>query len=439
MELLPNNNPTIAVLVVRSYADRVANQLLGSHMGWADLSTCSHFDTQQPLLLSRKTKILSTTIVKGVRKSRRGFTMMILKGITRSFHDLSPLARQNISALMEFTHRMKTTACNQNQQNCSIGTTLWSFLMEQNFDLSRDRLRIDCFPKDQLDEICNALQDAVAPYGQIQMTPSASKCTHILHILRDGDTYWIGLHVTSECSIWNVKLNDNAAKEVLVDPTDPKTGEDIFPNVNVSSPVSRAYYKLDQLWSDSEIGALLSNVATFSGAVDLGAAPGGWTQLLWRQNQSFGYFSHGILAIDRGVLACRVAKLPSVEYLAADLSSDRVAMAVREKAPISLLVCDASTDSNEILENIVTLVEKLGVDCWTLPCVWVVTLKLPYKTVGSLERNLGKVVMSIPGIMSRVIELAFVNQNVLAKIKILHLMANSDSERTLVVLFDKIS
>jgi 23S rRNA C2498 (ribose-2'-O)-methylase RlmM len=162
-------------------------------------------------------------------------------------------------------------------------------------------------------------------------------------------------------------------------------------------------------------------------AVDLGAAPGGWTQVLW------DHFPL-VVAVDQGILAKRVAALDGVHQLVAELSSPPVATMLKELAPFSMLVCDASTDSNEILDKIVTLVKQIGKGCWTLPCAWVVTLKLPYKTVGSLERNLGKVLNTIPGHLETAAALAFDHQ-VSIQFKILHLMANSDSERTIVAVF----
>ena len=142
-----------------------------------------------------------------------------------------------------------------------------------------------------------------------------------------------------------------------------------------------------------------------------------------------------VVAVDQGILAKRVAALEGVHQLVAELSSPPVAKMLNEMLPLSMLVCDASTDSNEILEKIVTLVRRIGKGCWTLPCVWVVTLKLPYKTVRSLERNLGKVLETIPGHLEAAAELAFDHQ-VSIQFKILHLMANSDSERTIVALFN---
>jgi 23S rRNA U2552 (ribose-2'-O)-methylase RlmE/FtsJ len=357
--------------------------------------------------------------------------MLILEGAVASLETLSPFVRQNISTTMELTRRVL------NATSAQIGPALWTFVAENEFDCFKHVLRVECFPKEETEAICLALQkaaagdasDEVKPFdGVVSMTPSASKCTHILHILLDGDVYWVGL-VKSKSVV--TKLNDNAAKQVIIEPTDPATGEDLSPVTNPKAPVSRAYYKLDQAWNEvlAPIFACTSR-ATRGAAVDLGAAPGGWTQVLSDQFPL-------VVAVDQGVLAKRVAALDGVKQLVAELSSEAVAETLKAAAPLSVLVCDASTDSNEILDKIIALVKRLGRGYWTLPCAWVVTLKLPYKTSGSLERNLAKVMETIPRHLEDAADLAFAKR-VSIKFKVAHLMANSDSERTIMAVFDDI-
>lgn len=429
---------TLAVSVLRTYADRVRDRLLEIESEWVYVPVVVVADDQKNNNTTRKRplrpsscKVIPTRLVQGGRKNRRGFTMLILEGAAVSPETLSPFVRQNISTTMELTHRVL------NATPAQIGATLWTFVAGNEFDNFKHVLRVECFPKEETEGICLGLQkaaagdtaDEVKPFdGVVSMTPSASKCTHILHVLLDGDACWVGF-VKSNSVV--TKLNDNAAKQVIIEPTDPATGEDLSPVMNPKAPVSRAYYKLDQAWNEvlAPIFACTAR-CTRGAAVDLGAAPGGWTQVL---SDHFPL----VVAVDQGVLAKRVAALECVKQLVAELSSEAVAEMLKAAAPLSILVCDASTDSNEILDKIITLLKRLGRGCWTLPCAWVVTLKLPYKTSGSLERNLGKVLETIPRHLEAAATHAF-DRPVSIKFKVAHLMANSDSERTIMAVFDDI-
>jgi hypothetical protein len=426
MTMEPLVTQTLAVMVLRTYADRVRDKLLGLESEWVSLPITDEPSTRKRSLPPSCTTI-PTPHVRGGRKNRRGFTLLVLEGVTSSLVDLSPIVRQNISHAMELTHRLPAS-------EEGVGSILWSLFAEKEFDTSKHVLRVYCFPKEETEKICLGLQRAAAsnndeevqPFdGAIPMTMSASKCTHTLHVIRDEDSYWVGL-VPADPMV--AKLNNNAAKQVIIEPTDPNTGEDLSPTAKLEAPVSRAYYKLDQVWREI-LAPVFVSTTTRGAAVDLGAAPGGWTQVL-------RYHFPRVVAVDQGVLARRVAAMEGIQELVAELSSEQVAQALAATAPLSMLVCDSSTDSNEILAKIESLLKRLGKGCWTLPCAWVVTLKLPYKTVGSMERNLGLVLKTVPQHLESAAALAF-DQPVSIKFKVIHLLANSESERTIVAVFDR--
>jgi 23S rRNA U2552 (ribose-2'-O)-methylase RlmE/FtsJ len=450
---------TYSILVTRAYADRVRDKLLGLKSEWTQLER-----------VTSSCRIIPTEAGKGGRKERRGYTLLILQGVisTDALQILSPIARQNISSGHRLTHRVTTTTSTCLTASDLVGPTLYKLLVTKaSFDTSdkQHALRVDCFPKEDTEAICLALQRAAAsadddpgsiqPYeGIISMTRSASKATHTLHLIRDdmdvsNSCYWIGLEQNNanseqEATI-DIKFNDNAAKEVIIEPVDQSTGKNLSPTplTDPDAPVSRAYYKLHQVW-DEVLDPLFSpDIKSKGTAFDLGAAPGGWTQICRH------HFPR-VVAVDPGNLGGRIVAKEGVHHVVAELSSVEVATALQkyaEAGPLSLLVCDASTDSNEVLDRILTLLKRLQTteDCttttkWTVPSAFVVTLKLPYKTVGSLARNLTKVVGMIPQQLATAVNAMSFDTTkstpIVVRFQVVHLMANSESERTLIAVFD---
>jgi hypothetical protein len=144
---------------------------------------------------------------------------------------------------MPLTHRITAPA-----KISEIGSMLWTFIVENEFDVSKHILRVECFPKEETESVCLGLQKAAAatvagdadqhvnPFdGVIAMTLSASKCTHIMHIIQDESVFWVGL-MTADSVV--TKLNDKAAQQVLIEPTDTKTGEDVSATANSKAPSS---------------------------------------------------------------------------------------------------------------------------------------------------------------------------------------------------------
>jgi 23S rRNA U2552 (ribose-2'-O)-methylase RlmE/FtsJ len=316
-----------------------------------------------------------------------------------------------------------------------LGREIFSTLADKGFNEKEHVLRVDTFPKELSSSVCQSLQqaagatDSTDPYeGPIIVTKSASKCNHVVSLVCHEAGYAWG--VTDRATHFAVKFNDGASNELLTKSTDPVTGVDVSSDTLQDAPVSRAYYKLSQVW-DEILCNEFTSLAPIGKGVDLGAAPGGWTQVL---RQHIGLSQ--VISIDPGVLAHRVTSLPGVVNVTADMASAQAVEAIAAVTePISFLVCDACVDSFNILEKIVQLTERLDRNSFALPAAFVMTLKMPHKTPTSLDRNLEKVKKTIPKQLRKMASLSY-EQQVNIRHQIVHLMANSDCERTLVVMFE---
>jgi hypothetical protein len=78
------------------------------------------------------------------------------------------------------------------------------------------------------------------------MSESASKCSHVVSLVCHETGYAWG--VTKQATRFAVKFNDGASNELSTKSTDPVTGVDVSSDTPQLAPVSRAYYKLSQVW-----------------------------------------------------------------------------------------------------------------------------------------------------------------------------------------------
>lgn len=417
----------LAVMVVSSYVDRVREALLGSSEGWQSETNTRKRPLLVPAQSCRVVSILHP--VTGSRKSTRGHTVLLMENAVTTLANLPPMARQNIAWGVTLTH-----VTNEKGRIEQLGKEIFSALLKEGFHEKDHVLRVDTFPKEMSLPICQSLQKAAGadllsdPYeGPIIMTKSASKCDHVVSVVcHDGGYAW---GVSDRATHFAVNLNGDASREIL---TKSNGTEDLLSSCAHDNflPVSRAYYKLRQVW-DEILRQEFIHDPPFGKGVDLGAAPGGWTQVL-RQHVGLSH----VISIDPGVLAHRVTSLAGVFNVVADMASSQAAVAIAAVPdPISFLVCDACVDSCDILEKIIQLMECLVSNSFALPAAFVITLKMPYKTPTSLDRNLEKVKTKIPTRLRKMASLAY-EQKVKIRHRIVHLMANSDSERTLVVVFE---
>lgn len=402
---------TFALGVHKLYTERVTNFLM--------------FEDKLGNMI--KTKVLHTQDVKGVSRSRRGFKTLLLETIKRPIVSLSPLARQNISFIGRITHR------------CDIKESIWDVLLDDSFNVDTSFLRVDVHPRNQTESLCLSLQKSSAgklgkqePYdpfedGPISITKSASKCTHRLTIIvyvNDESLvhYYFGVmkrEQGDDCKVMDIKLNQEAANEVTLKPYNVEDREN---KEHCTMPLSRAYYKLDQVWTDYLEKESL-NFRKGAGC-DLGACPGGWTQVLVHNMR----LAH-VVAVDPGCLPDRVSQLPQVFHEKATLS-DAI---LGPHGPFSVLVCDASMVWMVTMKHLCDFVPSKAK--WLLPCVWVITLKLPFKTLGSIAHHVEKIHATIPAHLDKIKEKMYPGANVTVRHRLVHLMANSDSERTMIAIF----
>lgn len=311
-------------------------------------------------------------------------------------------------------------------------------------------------------------------------------------------------------SAWfDVPLNHDAAAEITVIPYDCVTGAD---HVNKRSscdgvggleggdpvlldggiPLSRAYYKLEEAWTnyirhypisfqhpDDDSGTLpssptpLSDILAGKAAIDIGAAPGGWTQVLAVRMQM-----SPVVAVDPGRIALRVRQLPAVYPLqcnlqnadwlspleqhatattaltgatssttvrvgcgpscsrtANDLSPSFSTSRSGSASSYSVLVCDASITYVDLLQLLQRHV--LSQVPWSVPALMVVTMKLPFKTPGSVSTHVHHLQQHVlPTAMKSMVQLMYRHpENVTVEYSLVHLMANSEGERTLMAFF----
>ena len=427
-------------------------------------------------------RILDIQALTGVSQALRGYFLVLVPKARRSIEELSPMARQNIAWIGSVQH------CYQYSDDeyglARLCQKTWASCQAHGFDCNKHLMRIECHPRHLLEPFCLALQIAAAaaaaaaalsndkkqdskeptdPFeGLIAMTVSKSKCTHLLTIilvrnakndnivseknaeekLCDKKQYET-VAPTSTTACWglddrrnpllSVKLNQDASQEIIIRPCNNQTREESTwkDKVDPRTPLSRAYYKLEQVWTDflKPLGDDLLSHLRSGAAVDLGASPGGWTQVL-----AHSVCLPVVVAVDPAKLASRVLQLPNVCHVASSLETTNYRKS-SSGLPYTMLVCDASTLWLNLLEK----VQKDVLKCadWSLPAVFVITLKLPFKTLGSIRRQLEQIYQDTPSILTKMASDMYPSNNrVECYFQIVHLMANSVSERTLIAVFD---
>lgn len=431
--------------------------------------------------------------VRGSGRARRGYHVILCrnKRPTTPIDRLSPLARQNISWMARMRYQAVTVTTpshrdddhdHDDDDDANLTAAVYSSL---HLDLAHDVLRVDVYPRHLLEVWCGRLQQQAAvkagpttirtplsdPFeGRIRMTASRSQCTVRLTLVvtidqtamgddqdspSNGVTSTIGTKTTTAC-YWGVdrrptdtveidlNLNHEANQELNIVPMQPNgqepptsDGQSSVQLHPITTPLSRAHYKLRQVNDDvlQPRGLLLS---TGAAALDLGASPGGWTQLLLAASDGPVY------AVDPAVMAQRVLRRRRRQHGVVHLPCMLHAFpahwgdsASTTRPPLSTVVCDASILWSELWEALPTHILPY-ITRWRFPVVLVLTCKLPFRTAGSIARHVGRLRDALPGFVERL--RPFFDQdvnNVMVESQLLHLFANSESERTLVLIVKK--
>lgn len=190
-------------------------------------------------------------------------------------------------------------------------------------------LRLCVFPKSRTEAVVNALP------AEVQLHPK--QFTHVLSIARERGRYYYGL----------------APKELFWGP------ESGVHSVQMDK-VSRAYHKMKEVFT--RIDCLrLADTAQWT-AIDVGAAPGGWTQYL-------SPLMKQVISIDPGEL--RIELPPNVVHLKKKVEDCMEEL--RKEAPVDMLACDMNMcealQAIEVMLPLAPLLRKGGyiVMTWKLP------------------------------------------------------------------------
>ena len=442
-------------------------------------------------------QVLDSNMQTGLSHDRRGYYWIKATNTTCSMQRIPAMARQFISFVGLLQESCQWTYSSKSAErteffNRHLGPSLWKTCREQGFSPTHGCLRIDCQSQADLEPLCMALQIACAadtalsdeqlapvtddPFeGPIPMTMSRNKCSHRLTIIvskkrsteasKDDDSGEFCFHwgveqrrdvVDEHCCITNtfaLPLNQEAQTELATQSCDCKTGEERpgesplskKKKLDPSVPLSRAYYKLDQIWNEElkpfqlSNGKLLAESLQSGAGMDLGASPGGWTQVLALQ-----VHLKLCVAVDPAKLATRIAQVPCVYHANQNFESTDFDSILQDgKIPgYSMLVCDASQTYASLLEMLPKHV--LSKTKWQLPVVFVITMKLPFKTLGSIQKHVDTLHEILAQTLLEMVPVMFPGASrdaqaaIQPSFRLVHAMANSESERTLIAVFQDI-
>ena len=443
---------------------------------------------------TKQTTCISSPTEYGARKARTGYNMIITRNAAISPGDLPPLARQHISWAGRVTHqtsvldessRNSKSKCTKEKDESkksamndlctSVATLAFQRLTECGFvfaeteDRRADELRLDIRPKSFALPLCQELQrlavDAkISPRvdtdpndlfdGPMRMTRSIVKSACILNAVFDSliesdqnapTTCFWGITPTPEHATMINKLNDFAKKDVRIAKPGDTTCDD-------DTPTSRAYYKLHQIFDQYLTPSMLLNKTmnwSLGAGLDLGASPEGWTQVLYQNGLG------PVVSVDPGLLAPRVERLEGVQHIKGDFNGDdAIIHKIANASPYKAIVCDANVThglDEKIMEMIDRVVGELGKKgseeepLITLPAVLVLTLKFAYKTEQSMKRNYAAAIKRIPTLLVSIADAqcrtstSISRDHTACRYTVVHLHANSDSERTVLAIFEDVS
>jgi hypothetical protein len=423
--------------------------------------------------------LLEAPTERGRCLSRRGFHILLSFDVSCPPSAVSPFCRQNVSWTIPVQQQIMVTTQND-RKDTQVPLHLLANSIYKNISSSNPTLlithkvRVDIYPRTLLEDFCTYLQSAAGspvdvtvndPFeGLIAMTASRSQCTLRLTVvvLLDNDNdrslctcYWGVQQRPDDNVMIDVALNHEAHNELCIIPMDPLDGSDTMtmtPNgtaIDITVPLCRAYYKLYQVWYDILLPKKKSSMYAGRTALDLGASPGGWTQILVHDVQ----LGH-IICVDPAIMAQRVVHhqrnglyhnattVTHVPCMIHKFSSTYFANIKQQddnKLALSVLVCDASVLWKTLLEEQLAT-HILPHVVWELPALLVLTCKLPFATTGSIAKQVQCIQTVLPLWLQEhlVPSLGIDADHVHVDWQLLHLFANSDSERTLVITMERV-
>ena len=186
-------------------------------------------------------------------------------------------------------------------------------------------------------------------------------------------------------------------------------------------------------------------------AIDFGASPGGWTQVL-RQSKTVTH----VLSIDPGCVADRVMQLGGVTHARCNFMSEEAISNISTlgmACPFSFLVCDANIDPPKLLEAIANTMNQAVIqmnamkamkelkensdstsyrlaDLFQSNCKLVLTFKFPYKSKNNVAKHMNKINEMLPDWLRTFSDLNEDDDDV--KYEVVYLHANSEAERTII-------
>ena len=287
-------------------------------------------------------------------------------------------------------------------------------------------LKISASPKELEAELIEAL--ANYPCMNLHQT----KYTHLLQVV---------FSVEESCFRWGLSTAQFAEENLLTHDALTSALEasrrDTGTLCALSScvPVCRAYYKVLEIFEQQFSSVLHWPFPDASSCVscDVGAAPGGWTQVLSRH-------SFKVIAIDPGQLAPDVLALPNVHYIAATLQNANVEAALAESdgGKLKMIVCDVNFEPRQTAEMLCEYVlgfldgmrpsgDHNSACCSASPSYVILTLKMMKKP---LQRHIDIVVKRVLEIFQHA---SAPHHGNCWKHHVVHLTANSRNERTLLL------
>ena len=186
--------------------------------------------------------------------------------------------------------------------------------------------------------------------------------------------------------------------------------------------VCRAFYKLSEVFHEEpSFRSALTDAARGSACIDIGASPGGWTDLLSRH-------ACRVVAVDPGDLEAEIACRPSVVHLRrlvgldAD-SDDAIRCALRPAQAADFVVCDANIAPRDAASLLAHLAAS---GLLAAGCKVVLTLKAQCKVRGGLQGQCARRRLESEAVAAL--------GSSFEGVRVRHLFANTQHETTLTAL-----